>query len=316
MKSLVIGAAGFVGHYLIKYLNRTGHTVYATKLEHEKLDVTAQVFDLNILDKQAICELLKEVRPDSIYHLAAQSSVKLSWEAPQMTADVNIKGTINLLEAVRESDVRSRILLVGSGEEYGYISDDDVPIKETTPVKAGNIYAVTKACQEMIGSVYYRAYSMDILAVRAFNHVGPGQLPQFVVSDFCRQTALIEKGMQEPVIMVGNLSAQRDFTDVRDVVRAYTLIMKSGKSGEVYNVGSSHAVSIEYILQMILQHSDARIEIKRDPERMRPSDIPIIEADITKLTECTSWAPEYTLEQTIEDTLNYWRAKINSQQQV
>ncbi|MDO5558765.1 MAG: GDP-mannose 4,6-dehydratase [Oscillospiraceae bacterium] len=311
MKSLVIGAAGFVGHYLCDYLSKCGHDVYATKLKNEMLELDVNVYDLDILNQQEISSLLNEIKPDMIFHLAAQSSVRLSWEAPQLTADVNIKGTINLLEALRQSDCRSKVLLIGSGEEYGYIEPGEVPVKETTPLRSGNIYAVTKVCQEMLGSVYARAYSMDIVAVRAFNHVGPGQLPQFVVSDFCRQTALIENGMQEPVINVGNLSARRDFTDVRDVVRAYVLLMESGVSGEVYNVGSGHARSIESMLCMILSQSSVDIKVQVDKSKMRPSDIPVIEADISKIYAHTSWRPQIDIEQTIKDTLCYWRSKFS-----
>ncbi|MBE6853428.1 MAG: NAD-dependent epimerase/dehydratase family protein [Ruminococcus sp.] len=309
MKSLIIGASGFVGGHLIRQLaDHSGAEIHATCMAHEELCTEdAQVHALDILDKNAISVLLEKTRPQHIYHLAAQSSVKLSWEKPQLTADINIKGTINLLEAVRELDYTPRILLVGSGEEYGYLRPEEIPVKEETVLRAGNIYAATKACQGMLGEVYSRAYKMDIIMVRAFNHIGPGQSDIFVVSDFCRQVVRAELGKAEPVISVGNLAAQRDFTDVRDIVRAYDMLMNSGRPGETYNVGSSCAYSIESILGIILENTETGIEVVTDSSRMRPSDVPVIAADTTKLREHTGWSPAISLDRTINDILDYWR---------
>jgi len=313
LKVLIIGAAGFVGGHLMKHLCvDCGYQVCVTKLENEKINVddnNISVYNLDILDSKAVSELLSLIKPDHIYHLAAQSSVRLSWDKPQLTTDINIKGTINVLEAVRELDYSPRILLVGSGEEYGYVKSDEIPINETVPLRAGNIYAVTKACQGMLGEVYSRAYNMDIIMVRAFNHIGPAQSDMFVVSDFCRQTVMIEKNMHSPVIMVGNLTAKRDFTDVRDIVRAYSSLMKSGKSGQTYNVGSGNAISIQQMLDMILEQSSVKISVETDKSRLRPSDVPIIEADISKITDDTGWKPSIQTKQTINDILDYWREK-------
>lgn len=309
MKALIIGAAGFVGGYLISHLvNDCGWQVTATKLENEIIESDqASIYNLNILDKQAIVNVLKEIRPDYIFHLAAQSSVALSWKDPALTVDVNIKGSINVLDAVKESGCNSRILLIGSGEEYGHVLPDEIPVNESNNLRPGNIYAVTKACQNMIGKLYADAYNMDIIMVRAFNHVGPKQSPIFVVSDFCKQVAEIEKGFREPVLKVGNLSAKRDFTDVRDVVRAYSLLIQKGQSGETYNVGSGKAISIEEILKMILSHSPAKIKVEIDETKLRPVDVPIITADISKLQEHTGWDRQIYLEKTILDTLEHWR---------
>ena len=200
-----------------------------------------------------------------------------------------------------------RILLIGSGEEYGHLKADEVPVKEETLLRPGNIYAATKSCQNMLGKIYAQAYGMQVVMVRAFNHIGPNQSPVFVVADFCRQVAEIEQGKREPVIHVGNLSARRDFTDVRDVVRAYALLAEQGVAGETYNVGSGQARAIDEILHMILQESEVPIEVKVDPERLRPVDVPVIEADITKLQKLTGWKPEIALTQTIRETLDYWR---------
>ena len=230
-KALIIGGAGFVGNYLMDYLNKEcGWSVAVTKMENERIQKEkVDIYDLDILEKDAIVEVLNSVKPDYIFHLAAQSSVKLSWENPGLTIDINIKGSINLLESVREWGSKPRILMIGSGEEYGYISPETVPIQEETILHPGNIYAATKACQNMLSKIYSDAYQMNIIMVRAFNHIGPAQSPIFVVSDFCKQVAEIEKGKREAVIRVGNLSAYRDFTDVRDVVAAYALHRKGKK---------------------------------------------------------------------------------------
>ena len=312
MKVLIIGAAGFVGGYLIHHLHNEKHAeVYATKLPQEQLDTEeADIYDLNILEPDTILPLLEAIHPDAIIHLAAQSSVSVSWKKPGLTVDINIKGTIHLLDAIRSLDYTPRVLLIGSGEEYGHILPDETPIRETNHVRPGNIYAATKACQNMIGTIYTDAYHMDIMSVRAFNHIGPKQSEIFVVSDFCKQVAQIEAGQMEPVIRVGNLSAARDFTDVRDVVRAYALLLEHGRTGETYNVGSGHAIPIEEILHRILAQSSASIEVTIDPAKLRPVDIPIIEADITKLQKDTGWTPKHSLDATIRDVLTYWRARL------
>lgn len=312
MKALIIGAAGFVGNYLIKHIQETyDWKLVATKLENETLEYdNIQVYNLNILYKEEITALLKEMQPDYIFYLAAQSSVSLSWKNPLLTVDINIKGCLNLLECLRELEQNPRILLIGSGEEYGYIQPEDTPVKETTVLAPGNIYAATKACQNMLGTIYARAYNMNIILVRAFNHVGPGQTPTFVVSDFCRQVALIENGKQAPVIKVGNLEAMRDFTDVRDVVRAYGMLIQKGVKGYTYNIGSGHAVRIRSLLENILKLSTVPITVEIDSAKLRPLDIPIIEADISKLTECISWKPEIPQIQTLQETLGYWRQKV------
>lgn len=312
MKALIIGAAGFVGSYLIHHLkNDLNWEVLATKMPQETIGIDdIAIYDLDILDKESIQRLLRELRPDAVLHLAAQSSVGVSWKNPDLTIDVNIKGSIHVLDSIRTLDYTPRVLLIGSGEEYGHILPTETPISEDTVLRPGNIYAATKACQNMLGKIYADAYQMDIVSVRAFNHIGPNQTPIFVVADFCKQVAEIEAGLIPPVIHVGNLSAARDFSDVRDVVRAYGLLLQKGKSGETYNVGSGYAVTIEEILRKILLHSKITIQVEVDEEKLRPVDVPIIEADISKLQARTGWKPEITLDQTIIDVLAYWRNKV------
>lgn len=311
-RALIIGAAGFVGSYLIDHIQK--HCVWSivvTKMPQETMACPGvDICDLDILAPEAIERLLEEQRPDYIFHLAAQSSVAVSWKNPGLTVDVNVKGSLNVLDAVRKLDYKPRVLLIGSGEEYGHVRENEVPVQEDNVLRPGNIYAATKACQNMIGAIYAQAYGMDVMMVRAFNHVGPNQSPIFVVADFCKQTAEIEAGLKEPVIKVGNLSARRDFSDVRDVVRAYVELMEKGKAGETYNVGSGNAVEIRKILDMILCRSKKEIRVEVEPSRMRPVDVPVIEADISKLKACIGWKQKITLEETIQDTLEYWRQKL------
>ena len=314
-KALIIGGAGFVGSYLIHQLKDIdGYQVAVTKMPHETIPGDGfEVFDLNILDCDAVKMLLESVHPDYIFHLAAQSSVFLSWKNPGLTIDVNIKGSVNVMDAIRSLDYRPRVLLIGSGEEYGHIAPGETPITESNMVRPGNIYAATKVCQNLIGRIYVDAYGMEMMSVRAFNHIGPNQAPMFVVADFCKQVAEIEAGMKEPVLRVGNLTAKRDFTDVRDVVHAYSLLMKHGIAGETYNVGSGHAVEIQEILDRILTMAKVDISVEVDPEKLRPVDVPIIEADTSKLVACTGWERQIPLEQTLEETLNYWRLQVKMQ---
>lgn len=311
-RALIIGAGGFVGDYLIQCLSENGVSkIHATKLPDQEYDnKNAIIHDLNIMDMENIVSVLYETRPTHIFHLAAQSSVGLAWKKPGLTIDINIKGSVNVLDAVRELYYNPRILMIGSGEEYGHIKPEEVPIQEENHIRPGNIYAATKACQNMIGGIYAKAYDMDLLQVRAFNHIGPGQASLFVVSDFCKQTAEIEKGMREPIIKVGNLMARRDFTDVRDVVRAYYLLAEKGVRGETYNVGCGKAVYINDILTMIISRSCKEIAVEVDQSKIRPVDVPIIEADISKIKKTVGWAPQIPLEQTIEETLDYWRGHI------
>ena len=308
--ALIIGGAGFVGKYLIPELSNI-YDVTATKLPNESKPLDGcTVCDLNIMYPNQIEEVLSTVKPDVIFHLSAQSSVKLSWINPQLTIDVNIKGALNLLDSIKKLDLVCKTILIGSGEEYGYVQQEECPIKEDNRIRPGNIYAITKATQNMIGTVYAKAYNMDIVMVRAFNHVGAGQLPMFVVSDFCKQIVEIEKGIKEPIMKVGNLTAKRDFTNVKDVVKAYKLLAENGISGQTYNVGSGTAVTIQSILDIALSHSTADIRVVQDPNRMRPSDVPIIVADTSKIFKDTGWKPDISLDATILEVLEYWRNNI------
>jgi len=311
IKALIIGGAGFVGDYLINHLvDDIKWDISVTKMSMETLNNDkAKIYDLDILDKVQITEVLEKVRPDYIFHLAAQSSVALSWKNPGLTIDVNIKGSVNVMDAIRVLDYKPRMLFIGSGEEYGHIKPEESPITEDNIVRPGNIYAATKVCQNMIGKIYSDAYDMDIMMVRAFNHIGPNQAPIFVVADFCKQVVEIERGEKEPIIYTGNLNAKRDFTDVRDVVRAYGLLIQKGKKGETYNIGSGNAISIQEILDRILKLSKVEIKNEVDPAKIRPVDVPIIAANIAKVKATAGWIPRISLDTTLLETLEYWRKK-------
>ena len=311
-KALILGGGGFAGRYLAAYLRSAGGwQVAVTGRSKAPEDVDCdESFALNILDGAETERRILSYAPDCIFHLAAQSSAAKSWREPGATVDANIRGTVNVLEAARKAAKPPRVLLVGSSEEYGTVRAEECPITEAQPLHPGNPYALSKASQEMLGRLYGEAYGLEVISVRAFNHIGPGQSPDFAVSDFCRQTALLEKYGGEGVIRVGNLSARRDFTDVRDVVRAYALLMEKGESGQVYNVGSGCAVSVGELLERILALSGREIRTEIDEARFRPVDAPLNVADISRLREATGWRPEITAEETLRDTLNYWRDRV------
>lgn len=310
-RALIIGAGGFVGEYLVNcILKQEKWDVFATKMKMESWEQQIPCFDVDILEKEQIVQVLNEVQPDYIFHLAAQSSVALSWKRATFTVDVNIKGCLNLLEAVRETKLNSRILLIGSSEEYGKSLINEEGITEIDTPQPTNVYAVTKLCQNLLGKVYAEAYKMEIVSVRAFNHIGPKQRDDFVISSFCKQVAEIEKGKKEPIISVGNLEAARDFTDVRDVVQAYVELIKCGKSGETYNVGTGKAIKISEVLEYLLSLSEEDIVVKTDPTKFRPIDVPSIQADIRKLQECTGWQPNVSWKDTVKEMLEYWKNVI------
>ena len=317
MKAFITGAAGFVGSFLIDALLRENYEVFAAKLPNESIrQDKCKILDLDILDSGRVNTVIREVRPDVIFHLAAQSSVKLSKEKPALTIDVNINGTANLLEALNSLDYKPRVLLIGSSEEYGSVLESDNPLNEQMRTHPESIYAATKAYQTMLGKVCADTFGLDIVMVRAFNHTGPGQSETFVVSDFCKQAAEIEAGIRETVIYTGNLSVKRDFTDVRDVVKAYISLVNKGEKGEVYNVGSGKAVEISKILEMIVNSSIVKIKTEIDRTKLRPVDAPIIEADTQKIRECTGWVPEIALEVTVAQTLQFWRDEISKRKNI
>lgn len=317
MKALITGGSGFVGKYLQAALHETSWQVWITGLEPEGKEKADFFRHLNLLEPEQAIRLLRELQPDVIFHLAAQSSVAMAWKEPAQTVDVNVKGAVNLLEAIRRmGEPFPRTLLIGSGEEYGHIRPEETPVREENPLRPGNFYAATKAAQNLLGHIYAQAYHMPVVLVRPFNHIGPGQRPGFVVADFCKQIAEAEAGFREPVMRVGNLSACRDFTDVRDVVCAYRLLAERGRPGETYNVGSGRATPIRELLRLLLSMAQKEIQVESDPAKFRPVDIPVMEADIHKLQADTGWEPQIPLEQTLRETLDFWRELVKTGREV
>jgi GDP-4-dehydro-6-deoxy-D-mannose reductase len=255
---------------------------------------------------------VSEVQPDYILHLAAQSFVPSSFADPWDTLQNNIRAQLNLLEAVRRSESHVRVLVIGSNEEYGTPRPDELPQTEESPLRPNNPYAVSKVAQDFMGLQYHLAYGLPVVRVRPFNHTGPGQTPRFVVPAFASQIARIEAGLQEPVMKVGNLEVSRDFTDVRDIVRAYHLAVTQGEPGEVYNLASGRAQSVRGLLDMLLSYSQVEIRVERDPELYRPVDVPVGYGTALKFHRLTGWKPEIPFAQTLQDVLAYWREQTGA----
>lgn len=312
-KALITGATGFVGKYLTEKLLKEGYEVYGTTLDGDLYaDNRIHLFYLDLTNTLETFKIIKNIQPNEIFHLASQSSVKRSWEQPQMTTEINTIGAINLLEAVKIGCPSAKVLLIGSSEEYGSVFKTNKSPLESEKCYPENIYAITKATQNYLGRMYNKAFNLDVVMTRSFNHVGPGQSPQFVISDFCKQVAEIEILNKDAIINVGNLDVSRDFLDVRDVVNAYYELMINGIAGETYNVGSGNAYKIADLLNKIISHSNKKISILVDDSKFRPTEIPTTSANIEKILKDTSWKKEFNIDDTINATLNYWRDKINA----
>jgi len=285
----------------------TGHPTLHTALPGMS-DVRLSVAD--ITQPEAVRQVVAEVKPDLVIHLAAQSSVSASWKDPSGTLRVNAGGTIHLLEALRSEQLTPRVVLVGSGEQYGMVRPEDNPIREECPFRPANPYAASKAAQDLYGYQYFVAYGLPILRARPFNHFGPRQTSTFVIANFARQIALIEAEKAEPVLSVGNLQARRDFLPVEDVVAAYLAVAEQGRPGEAYNIGSGQARSIRAMLDLLLTFARRSIQLREDPARLRPVDVPLLEADTSRLRADTNWRPAVQFESALQGTLNYWRTVV------
>lgn len=347
MRVLITGTTGMAGSHLAEYvLGLDGVEVYGTyrwrsRMENlqdlkatgllniigESSTVTSardlealieaqadpakvNLVEADMVDAFAMKHVIAAVRPDRIFHLAAQSYVPGSWSGPAQTLSTNILGELNLLEAVREADVAPFIHIAGSSEEYGLVFPDELPIKETNPLRPMSPYSVSKVAQEMLALQYYRSYGLKCIVTRAFNHEGPRRGHLFVTSNMAKQVAEIEKGLRPPVIFVGDTESKRDWTDVRDVVRGYWLALERGQPGEVYNIGSGTLRSVGEMLEMLLGMTNCSIEVKKDPSRLRPSDVRLLLCDATKFRILTGWEPRIPFEKTMADLLEYWRQRI------
>jgi GDP-D-mannose dehydratase len=316
MKALITGINGFVGSHLAEHLLDQRIEVAGTIRDHSSLHhirhllPDIHLYECELMDQQAVERIISEVRPDYIFHLAAQSFVPVSWDSPGETMTNNILGQIHLLEAVRTLGLSPKVLIACSGEEYGQVEENEVPVKESNPLRPISPYAVSKIAQNYLGYQYYKTYGQHIIRTRTFNHTGPRRGEQFVSSNFAKQIAEIEKGLKPPVLYVGNLDAKRDFTDVRDVVRAYRMSLEHCEAGELYNVASGECREIREVLQTLLGFSTVQITIEEDKTRLRPSDVKVLVGDYSKFHKQTGWKPEIPFEQTMKDLLNYWRQEL------
>jgi GDP-4-dehydro-6-deoxy-D-mannose reductase len=324
MRALITGMTGFAGSHLAEYLlaEHPDVEVFGTyrwrsrmdNIEHLRSKV--KLLEADLRDYTSMYNALERSRPDFIFHLAAQSFVPSSWTAPNETLTTNIAGQTNLFEAIRSLRIDPVVQIACSSEQYGLVLPDEVPIKETNPLRPLSPYAVSKVAQDYLGYQYFQSYGLKAIRTRGFNHTGPRRGQVFVTSNFCSQVAAIELGLQEPVIRVGNIEAIRDFTDVRDMVRAYWLAVNHGKPGEVYNIATGHGIRISELLDRIIALANVEVRIEVDPERLRPSDVEILIGDSSKFRADTGWEPRIPFEQTVSDLLDYWRRTLAVRKQV
>lgn len=309
-KVLITGATGFAGEYLTSYLeNLNEYEIIGTYISSKPDDrerVKYVRLDLNSPDDVINC--IESDLPDYIYHLAALTSPAESMDNPARTITNNITAQINLLEAVKNSQKpKARILIVSSADVYGKVSEKNIPINEDTPLNPANPYAVSKISQDFLGLQYHLSFDMGIIRVRPFNHIGPGQEPKFVVAAFAKQIAEIEKGQIDSVMKVGNLEPKKDFSDVRDIVRGYHVVLEKGKVGDVYNMGSGSSIKISELLEKLLSLSSSKITVEEDRALFRPTETPDFVADNTKIKNQLNWSTEIPLDKSLKDTLDYWR---------
>jgi len=293
MKLLLTGANGFVGHYV-----------------QAVLPCVPLPDGLDLRDRAALTAAVAAIRPDAVLHLAAQSFVPASFENPNETFEINFTGTLNLLEALQAAEFRGRLLFVGSGDTYGQVAEDALPVREDHPLRPRNPYAVSKVAAEALCYQWSQTSGFEIVMVRPFNHIGPGQSPRFAIADFARQVAEIRLGRRAPVLQVGDIDVTRDFTDVRDVVRAYGLLLEQGRNGEVYNVCSGREYRIRDLLQRLIALAGVEAAIEQDPARLRRAEQRRMVASFAALHRDTGWRPAIPVEDSLQDLLNDWEKHL------
>jgi GDP-4-dehydro-6-deoxy-D-mannose reductase len=313
---LVTGVTGFAGSHLVDYMLERGDVeVWGTQrwrsrtenIEHVRERI--RLVECDLRDAESTRDTIEQIRPEWVFHLAAQSFVPTSWKAPTESLTTNVLGQLHLFEACRRLGLKPRIQVACSSEEYGMVYENELPIREANPLRPLSPYAVSKVAQDMLAYQYFMSYQTDVVITRGFNHEGPRRGPVFVASDFAKQIADIERGLRDPVIHVGNLEARRDFTDVRDMVRAYWLALEKCEPGEVYNIATGKGWKIRDLLDHLLSLTKVKIEVRQDPARLRPSDVPILLGDNSKFVAATGWQPTIPFEQTLRDMLDHWRAR-------
>ncbi len=315
-KALITGITGFAGSHLAELLLKEDYEVFGTTRPRSKTDnidhLRRKIIleDADLLDSHSLYAILRKIKPDYIFHLAAQSFVQSSWANPATTMEINVVGTVHLFEAIRRAEIDPVVQIACSSEEYGLVLPEEIPVKETNPLRPLSPYAVSKVAMDYLGYQYYQSYGIKIVRTRGFNHTGPRRGEIFVTSNFAKQLAEIEKGKKEAIVEVGSLDPKRDWTDVRDMVRAYLLAVQKCAYGEVYNICSEKTVGVKEMLDMLLSMSRVKIKIRREQSRMRPSDVPILLGDCKKFKQTTGWEPQITFKKTMEDLLNYWRERV------
>ena len=319
MRSLVTGVSGFVGGHLAEHLLAMGDTVVGLSssgrwpVSLEALlssRISLRSCDLVGASEGELGRLVADERPDVIYHLAAQANPQSSFSDPRGTWALNLGGTLNLLESVKASGMKARVVIVGSGVCYGNPRAEDLPVSESCPLRPNNPYSASKAAADLLGMQHYLADATDTVMARPFNHTGPRQSSHYVLSALARQVAEVEAGLK-PWVEVGNLEIVRDFTDVRDVVRGYRLLAEKGAGGEIYNLGTGKGTKLSDALNILAALAGKPIAVHVDPARVRPVDQPLLIADPSKLIAQTGWSPKFSIEQTLKDMLNDWRKHIS-----
>ncbi len=313
-KVLITGITGFAGSHLKdNLLSNKDINLFGTDVKGQQVDGVS-MSKVDLTDKTSTEELIKDILPDYTFHLAALASPAKSFNDPYATIDNNIKAEINLLEALRKYNQKAKILIIGSGDEYGLVYEKENPITENQTFRPTSPYSVSKIAQDMLGYQYFVSFKMQIVRVRPFNHIGPRQTAQFMVPAFARQIAEIETGIKPEIISVGNLSSIRDFTDVSDMAKAYWLAIEQGAPGEVYNIGSGNGVKTEEILNSLLSLSVKKIKIQINKDLFRPSDNPVLICNADKFRNLTGWKPEINLNQSLKQILDYWRGVVRKEQ--
>ena len=314
MTAFITGVCGFAGRHLAAHLLGRGVTVCGTYLDAADrrgigpLGRHVGLHKADVRDLARLRSILRRTRPDVVYHLAAQASVGSSFASPVGTVDVNVSGTAALLEAVRHESPRARVLFASTAEVYGKVRPRDVALSETHPVAPRNPYAASKLAAEELCRQYARTWDLRVVIARSFNHTGPGQALGFVIPDFASQIARLERGRGRARMKVGNLNARRDLSDVRDIVRGYDLLVRKGRPGEVYHLGTGRAHRIADLLTLMLALARRPVDVVPDPARRRPSDVPVLAASVRKVRRQTGWRVTIPLARTLADTLEYWRS--------
>lgn len=315
-KILITGINGFVGPHLVNELQKQDYSIYGlSRSGKSELKNDVVILKGDLLDLKELYRTIAEVKPDAIFHLAAQSKPGHSFKEPQETFQANVIGTINLFEVVRglmndDRGYMPRTIVAGSSEEYGLVTEDQLPLSEDAKFNPVNPYAISKVSQYYLAKMYVRAYGLDIVYAVLFSHVGPGQKEGFIIPDVCKQIVGIEEGKKEPVLLTGNLSVSRDYSDVRDFARAYGLLLENGKTGERYNICSGQATKVSEIVEKLIGMSKIKIEHTVDNSKIRPTEMPILYGNQEKFNKLTGWKTEISLDQTLSDSLEWWREQI------